>query len=185
LDLDAIETRANKAAPGPWRWRQCVKIDGLYNPFTTTRHWAITDPHSDAAKQITNPYLILLEADPATEEGVPFDQMPDFQFIAHAREDVPALIAEARRLRGEVDYLRHESQRWRSWERAWVFGGSAPWPGSADSSDPRGTVEALMTENEQLRKLLNQCVDHLKRMGEINVQIADEIVEQIDERTEP
>lgn len=37
----------------------------------------------------------------------------DAEFIAHAREDIPALLAEVERLREEVGYLEEDVERWR------------------------------------------------------------------------
>jgi len=37
----------------------------------------------------------------------------DAEFIAHAREDIPALLAEVERLREEVRYLEEDVERWR------------------------------------------------------------------------
>ena len=223
LDLDAIETRANMASPGPWQWQQCFKIEGLYGPFLTTWHWAITDPTAKAQNRITNSALILLEAEQTDPDSTPFDQTPDFDFIAHARDDVPALVAEVRwlqseigrllqevpprlatidrlqsevdrlqeevpsltadvtRLQSELDSLDTECLRWHDWERTWVFGGSAPWPGRADEHDPRRAVDELTAENKRLRTLLTECVEALKSAGHASLRLADRTTQQIDD----
>ena len=74
INLKEIEARAEKATAGPWE-----KCEG----------WEQTDPG----------YFIATEAG-----GIVFatDEEPtefDAEFIAHAREDVPALIVEVERLR--------------------------------------------------------------------------------------
>lgn len=93
-ELAAIEARANAATPGPWNWDvyQNDNFDGK-NPLEL---WA---PHalSMSATQ-----------DASISIGVTTQQEvddADVEFIAHARQDVPALIAEVRRLRMEVAIL--------------------------------------------------------------------------------
>jgi hypothetical protein len=78
VDLDAIEARANAATPGPWKVNKRGHIGG--------------------GEFGTDPVVI-------NGEGIePFFELgasgPDnSSFIAHARQDIPALIAEVRRLR--------------------------------------------------------------------------------------
>jgi hypothetical protein len=84
LDLDAIEARAKAATPGPWRivrnglGQSCgvVDADGRIVPRAHAGPW---DP-----------------------EGV---TSPDDVFVAHAREDIPALIARVRELEHRVEQL--------------------------------------------------------------------------------
>lgn len=98
IDLEAIEALAKAATPGPWRakphefddWGVIRSPDGLqvalamdgiryfggYDDLLNSHRRANTDP---------------------TQHNM--------DFIAHAREDVPALIAEVRRLREENDAL--------------------------------------------------------------------------------
>lgn len=90
-DLAAIEARVKQATPGPWsrgdidqdplrpNWRGDL-IDG---DFETGRWPVCASAHSD-------------EAIKAWDAG-------NAQFIAHARQDVPALVAEVRRLRAEAE----------------------------------------------------------------------------------
>lgn len=88
--LAAIEARANAATPGPWtigeKFREAL-IDGR--------------PAGDACPIVC--------AAPANEQGYAWWKSGNAAFIAAAREDVPALVAEVRRLRrlldaAEVDY---------------------------------------------------------------------------------
>lgn len=83
IDLDAIEARAKAATPGPWRVNPRVEAD----PGETDGHGWLAGP----------PAAIEYEA-------ALFNR--DADFIAAAREDVPALIAEVRRLRSVVDMYR-------------------------------------------------------------------------------
>jgi hypothetical protein len=88
LDIDSIEARALVAAEGPWMVdRQHPEI--VLKPDKPGDDWDGT--------------II------ATLPRDDFD-LPDFAnaaFIAHAREDVPALVAEVRRLRAALE----EAQR--------------------------------------------------------------------------
>lgn len=83
LDLDAIEARANAATPGPWRvFTHRVQRSGFQPPPEVYHPKAIEDAPGDIA------------------HGVPVGaSAEDTEFIAHARTDVPALVAEVRRCR--------------------------------------------------------------------------------------
>lgn len=70
LDLDAIQARCEKASAGPWEpYDNYIVIPGL------------------GAVQF------------ATDNPMAGDSSNDTHFIAHARSDIPALLAELRRLR--------------------------------------------------------------------------------------
>lgn len=102
-ELDEIQKRADAATPGPWRW-------GCWNTFFLS-----SEPDDMRARNT-------LEHDPALPQDSAGVQTPeqrgrrvlsveddgpsleDRMFIAHAREDIPALIAEIRRLQ-PVCYL--------------------------------------------------------------------------------
>lgn len=87
LDLDAIEARANAATPGPWNaWDRGVGF-----------HIALGDERDDWGRPED-----LLPEGLRTDIG----RRADAEFIAAARTDVPALVAEVRRLRAELDELR-------------------------------------------------------------------------------
>ena len=75
IDLDEIEARANAAAKGPWKF-----------------------PHRDYPGVVTSHLGCLWN--PETGE---INDPSDAEFIAHAREDVPALVAEVKRLRRELE----------------------------------------------------------------------------------
>ncbi len=80
LDLDAIEARANAATPGPWEVEEYVGV--LESTSVLDR---VSEPTHDWERRII-------------ASSLP-DEPADAAFIAHARTDVPALIAEVRRLR--------------------------------------------------------------------------------------
>jgi hypothetical protein len=77
LDLDAIERRANAATPGPW---DCY-----------------SDDENTYAVQESDDGDMICEA---------MESLKNANFIAHARTDVPALIAEVRNLRAKLAHLR-------------------------------------------------------------------------------
>lgn len=82
LNLDAIEARANAATPGPWE-----------PYFTVHGH-----PHVVRAGQSIWGVIVSISPD---DYG-----RADCEFLAAARSDVPALVAEVRRLRAENRNLR-------------------------------------------------------------------------------
>jgi hypothetical protein len=75
LDLDAIEARTNAATPAPWSWPMC---NGLFGG-SEGEEFVVAAIH---------------DAGPVSAA--------DAQFIANARTDVPALIAEIRKLRAQL-----------------------------------------------------------------------------------
>ncbi len=84
IDLDEIEARANAATPGPW-----VTFDspGTYWDDPSACGWDYRAPGRAAPYYCTGPGA-LTSAQAAR----------DTVFIAHARTDVPALIARVRKL---------------------------------------------------------------------------------------
>ena len=87
MNLKAIEARAKAATPGRWTTkygRSVVSHVPWYAvmPFGKSRDWL---------KEIQN----------GLRTGLP-DTQANADFIAHAREDIPALIAEVRRLESEL-----------------------------------------------------------------------------------
>jgi hypothetical protein len=80
-ELAAIEARANAATPGPWGWREVGS--GFY------------------------PTAIVYDRDDAeVVKDTDFIVKDDLEFIAHAREDIPKLIAEIRRLKDDIRGLK-------------------------------------------------------------------------------
>jgi hypothetical protein len=77
LDLDTIEARANAATGGKWELEE--RQDG---------------------------FAILSKIDGGLELAIYELDKPDAEFIAHAREDIPKLVAEVRRLRAENEHCR-------------------------------------------------------------------------------
>jgi hypothetical protein len=81
-DLDAIESRSAAATPAPW-WSWIEGRDGTSGESFIGRGRAGAR-HSD----------LYLSTDPGERVS-----NEDHDFIAHARQDVPELLAEVRRLR--------------------------------------------------------------------------------------
>jgi hypothetical protein len=75
--IDAIEARANAATPGPW-WAE------------EHRHTITGDAE----------WVVWMREDKMSDNTILGEE--DAEFIAHAREDVPKLIAEVRRLQAKI-----------------------------------------------------------------------------------
>ena len=99
LDLDPIEARVNAATAGPWK---ALEARG--------EHWYAIS---------ANEAVAWISSNDGSNES---QREPDAQFIAHAREDVPALLAEVKRLRSivaettereqqHIDYAQYCSRR--------------------------------------------------------------------------
>jgi hypothetical protein len=95
LDLNAIEARLAAASPGPWNLDSSLSAMFWHNRWiwpgepgypNVVRHWRL-----HAGK---------VYADSACE-GWP-QMQHDMEFIAHSYDDIAALIAEVRRLRGQT-----------------------------------------------------------------------------------
>ena len=100
--LKAIEERANKASNAPW-----IVEAGDYSGA----NWMIgaTSVFLGGSAWDDKSYYITTQNVHASElEG---DAKTDAEFIAHARSDVPALIAEVRRLRAKLDAVPVEAIR--------------------------------------------------------------------------
>lgn len=77
-ELKEIEERANKATPGPWRVDESL-------PNVYIRHDGIGWPIASMFHTANGPWK------------------ENAEFIAHARTDIPALLADNERLRAELD----------------------------------------------------------------------------------
>ena len=90
-ELQAIRERCGKAAPGPWEWKDI-------RPGSSEKEGWQGAESLCQSKDLKNDYLLLATEYP--DEPVPYiDGSPeDMAFIAHARTDVPALLAEIDRL---------------------------------------------------------------------------------------
>lgn len=86
LDLDAIRERADAATKGPWHVEYCGER-GYPQRVCNDAAVTVADTHWGGG-------------------GL----APDAEFIAHAREDVPALLAEIQQLRAELEAVRGVEQ---------------------------------------------------------------------------
>lgn len=97
-ELSAIAARADAATPGPWFWAD----EAMYAnaaPTPETRDDAGWDWRSGQPRQIAPIRLI------ETDSGYYPPREKDRAFLAAARSDVPALVAEVRRLQAAVEAL--------------------------------------------------------------------------------
>ena len=91
-DLDAIEQRANAATEGSWEYDGCGEI---------IQHFSLPEPW---ATVVSTDVACMAYCYGGSAAGVERDE--DAEFIAHARDDVPALLAEVRRLRAMEQRVR-------------------------------------------------------------------------------
>lgn len=91
-DLDAIREREAKATPGPWeRWHKGMEFIGGTVEFNVGDNCIMTNnggPNRRGQRNIC-----------------PVFQDDDAEFIAHARTDIPLLLAEIDRLQDERDAM--------------------------------------------------------------------------------
>ena len=86
-ELDAIEARCRAATPGPW-WAWVEGREGLGGDSF------VGQGGDDEGSSPLRRDLYL-----STYRGVSPVPPADYDFIAHARQDIPRLVAEIRRLR--------------------------------------------------------------------------------------
>jgi len=93
IDLDAIRRRAESATEGPWWFDEddnCWRLHGV--------HAHIPADPIGIPEQIIN-HQILKAPKRGTTYAEYWPNEADAAFICHAREDIPALLAEIDRLR--------------------------------------------------------------------------------------
>lgn len=88
-ELNAIEKRANAATPGPWEWDGAQADDESVADFGA--------PWIPQGSTLGNTLIQLAD----TYEGSP----ADCAFVAAARDDVPCLVTEVRRLRDALEII--------------------------------------------------------------------------------
>ena len=82
--LAEIRARAEKATPGPWKWH-------------TSNSWRRLKRDDRGISQSVSEPFVARDGHPDLDINE-----PDMQFIAHARTDIPFLLAEIERLRAQV-----------------------------------------------------------------------------------
>ena len=90
LDLAAIRERVEKATPGPWR------EDGPW--------WHDNDEATVVITVDVDRAAVCIQPPLHARRGLASDA--DMEFIAHAREDIPALLAEIDRLNATIQRVR-------------------------------------------------------------------------------
>ena len=96
IDEQAIKARCDAATPGPW-------ISETYG--FTGKNWLVGSVFTGSTHETS--CLVHITTDHLhASEYTHGEAISDVDFIAHAREDVPALLAEVERLRGEVERLK-------------------------------------------------------------------------------
>jgi hypothetical protein len=100
LDLDAIRARADAASPYPWL---AATDNGRKNGIGIV---------GQLSKRGTGQAIAVFAEPNSTQRNA------DAEFTAHAREDIPALIAEVERLRREHEPHRgSDVEAWIKWQR--------------------------------------------------------------------
>lgn len=105
IDLDAIKARANAASAGPWKLvTDFCDCGGDFNCS-----------HGESPYALRLPTHVVRDADRPCTPGDSLDvcrhnasdfgdlTMADAEFLAHARQDIPELIAEVQRLREALE----------------------------------------------------------------------------------
>lgn len=100
--LAEIKARANAATAGPW-----TQMNGV-NIFTdlgaTNKNGVTADRNDGWCIADTSEGLTFVDGELVEMESN--EQWDNAKFIAHARQDIPNLIAEVERLQGALDYKR-------------------------------------------------------------------------------
>ena len=87
-DLEAIKARAAAATEGPWEW----------DDPTIGQHWSRPKPWATVVDDKVSCMAYCYGG-----SSSPIKSDADGQFIAHAREDIPALLYEVERLQHRLD----------------------------------------------------------------------------------
>jgi hypothetical protein len=90
-ELEAIGARAAAATPGPW----AMSRDEMSAGFGKHRYVVVGTTTADGQRAVD--WRLLVEG----MRGA--DAVHDAEFIAHARTDVPALLAEVARLKAALE----------------------------------------------------------------------------------
>lgn len=106
-ELSEIDARLAAATPGPWRWDSFgsgTEYVHMRNASGRTGPRIMGPDHSDQDGHVgAHMFLHNVSAFQALtgedERGLEREKAANAEFIAHARDDVPRLLAEVRRLR--------------------------------------------------------------------------------------
>jgi hypothetical protein len=156
-----IEARANAATEGPWRWRRDYEMpDG-------DKHWELSNPDGDRnRKTIDASLVLLLDRDEWLHR--PAETQANWEFIAHAREDIPALCQTVRALRAECDKWQRRAKAFQEGYKDKSFEVTGLEIQKMDLL-AHGADKVVVRQNESLRtKLLGVCVER----NELREQLA-------------
>lgn len=90
IDLDAIEARCNAATRGPWGHKEGTLKQYVFS----------LDPGEDFGFKLQNQHW---------EDGRDVPAKANALFVAHARTDLPALVARVRKLEAELGAARERA----------------------------------------------------------------------------
>ena len=160
LDLDAIEARVNAATPGPWitgvRWEDPCDV-----------YWVpINRPGSDPDNPHQPDRIALIRYETCGFQYPHYEALSDAAFIAHARTDVPALVAEVRRLRAEREHMELNPTGTVDWLKNRVNELTAERDQlTAYNRAVKGANADLRAELNETRRHLGEAVDVLTNLG--------------------
>ena len=108
-ELNEIEARAEAATPGPWFWDtnrryKSTMLKAPQNGGTCVMdftRWGMQSAQPRFNDTCASFGGILYTMEQYDKTGLP---NPNADFIAHARQDVPALVADVRRLRAALEF---------------------------------------------------------------------------------
>lgn len=101
LDIEAIQARADAATPAPWDTLGGTRVRAIKGDLAVPIFQSETPIDWHKKKNVTHSVLCRAYA----------DEVNNATFIAHARTDIPALIAEIERLRATPKPLDGEAER--------------------------------------------------------------------------
>lgn len=168
LDLEPIKERLDEATPGPWEFHVLPQSVGI----------TVATIHSEHGPRETCWTVEL----PPEIGGMGTEK--DAEFIAHAPDDIAALVAEVERLRGQVDEL---ATLWEAatdavnldtdaslgeWQTAFdglvaKYHESGYRAGSQDSPTENTAIRALIDAARALHKPLDALNTNSNRIGQV------------------
>jgi hypothetical protein len=108
-DIEAIGNRANAATRGPWEATETHGHDFVWLDVTCNENLRPQDDEIACGEPQPHPSIVHKSCIAQTEERKQ-EILKDLDFIAHARTDIPALIAYIRELEADkvrLDWLIH------------------------------------------------------------------------------
>lgn len=135
--LDEIQARADAASPAPWRIEKDREED--YEQGIPYSEWpqTLVGPANAYQSQRMKDHGTTHQVDEISELT-----FPDAEFIAHAREDVPRLVAALRAVEEVCDQWAYKGEfGWGAWQE-----GKGPSPEGAALDDASAAVRAAIRD---------------------------------------